>query len=165
MAASYRLIVFSVLGLAAFCSCSTALTAQGSNVRVAKSAHANCTELGIVYGSGGGGGYTSAEGKMESAQNELRNKTARMGGNLVVLDAAGGDATSMSMSGRAFDCGKEGPVEVAVVDDQTQMRHTESQSAQPNAEDRLRKLQELLEKGLITQEEHDKRKAEILDSI
>jgi hypothetical protein len=151
-------------------SCTTALTPAGSEVRVAKAAHGNCEELDIVYGSGSGGGYTSTEAKMSSAQNELRNKTAELGGNLVVLDAAGGDINGLTISGRAFRCGDEPPTPVRVVEDDTKARTREDSGeakADPeaSAEERLQKLENLREKGLITDEEYDERRTKILDSL
>jgi hypothetical protein len=72
-----------------------------------ESAHdppAACTDLGTVFGSGGGGAYTTAEQKLRGAQNELRNKTAKAGGNYVTMDVVGGDIAGLSISGRAFRC-------------------------------------------------------------
>jgi hypothetical protein len=137
--------------------CGTDLTAAGRRVRVGKAPpHPKCEELGIVHGSGGGGMYTTSEDKMEGAQNELRNQAAEKGGNFVVMDVAGSDMSGMTISGRAFSC-----------------RHLEEQPAPaapqpakaPSAEERLRKLRDLMDKGLITQDEYERRKKEILESL
>src|SRR5262249_18667952 len=128
----------------------------GAMVRVGKAApNPDCRELGIVYGSGGGGAYTSSQQKMESAQNELRNQAAAKGGNFVVMDIAGSDIGGVAISGRAISC-----------------RHLDEAppsapgaAPAPSAEERLIKLKQLLDKGLITPEEHDKRKQEILKSL
>ncbi len=153
----------AVASLILLSGCGTKLSAGGRDVRVAKSAHSNCEELDVVYGSGGGGGYTSSEQKMESAQNELRNKTAKLGGNLVVMDAAGGDAAGFTLSGRAFKCGDEEPTPVRVVDASSEPDAPREEG--PSHEERLTKLKKLLDDGHITQEEYDSKRQAILDSI
>jgi hypothetical protein len=101
---------------------------------------------------------------MQSAQNELRNETARKGGNFVVMDAAGGDIGGVTITGRAYRCGApppQKPVPVTVEDD-PRMTVAEPEKT---AEERLEELKSLLDKGLITQEEYDQRRQEILQSI
>jgi hypothetical protein len=157
-----------VLGVV-LCGCSTALSPAGQRVRVGKATpHANCKELGIIYGSGSGGGYTSSESKMRSAQNELRNKTADMGGNFVVMDAAGGDVAGLTLTGRAFRCGAE-PVPTVAANDAKSEEPTAGAPPKDEPaltpEQRLARLKDLLDKGLITQAEHDQRRQEILQSL
>jgi hypothetical protein len=140
----------------------TELTEGGQRVRIGKSDPVDgCVEIGTVYGSGEGAGYTSSEEKMTSAQNELRNRAAAQGANYVVMDAIGGDVHGMTISGRAFRCDRL-PLNVAPSDSVAAGAGTPA-STDPEA--RLRKLKELLEKGLITQEDYDKRRAEILQSL
>jgi hypothetical protein len=135
--------------------------------------HENCRQLGFVYGSGSGGAYTSIESKIESAKNELRNKTSEMGGNFVVIDRDDSDETGVSIAGRALRCGeppKEKPVPVTVTNQPSAQQPANPATAKETApqkspEERITELQNLLEKGLITQEEFDQRRKEILDSI
>ena len=120
-----------------------------------------CRELGIVMGSGGGGAYTGSKDKLESAMNELRNSTAEKGGDFVVMDSSAGDINGITMSGRAFDCShapRRQPVAVQVVGSAAP-----APSASP--EDRLRRLDDLRDKGLITPEEYAKRRQEILHDL
>jgi len=141
-------------------ACLAELNDAGSKVQVGKGdPKGRCRELGTVYGSGNGGGYTTSEDKMRSARNDIRNKAAALGANYVEMDALGGDVYGMTLSGRAFAC-DTGPSTAA-----------EPVAAPPppahvaTPEERLAKLKELLDKGLITQDEYDKRRAEILQSI
>jgi hypothetical protein len=138
------------------------LTEAGRQVRVGKADPADgCSEIGTVYGSGSGFG-TSSEETMTSAQNELRNRAAAQGANYVVMDVLGSDRHGMSISGRAFRCDRL-PSNMAPAGSAT----TATGGAAPagDAEARLRKLKDLLEKGLITQEDYDRRRAEIVQSL
>lgn len=178
-----QIIVFIGIGLFVL-GCGTSLSTAGQNVRVGKAPpHANCRELGIVYGSGGGGAYTSTEGKVESAHNELRNKAAEKGGNFVVLDTSSADINGVTISGRAFSCGnppRVKPIPVTIKNPQIETQHQEpppqvkeaegqpQESTPPTEktpEERLKQLQDLRDKELITQEEYEKRREEILQSI
>jgi hypothetical protein len=144
-------------------ACLTDLTGAGQQVRIGKNDPASdCTELGTVYGSGAGAGYTSSEDKMTSAQNELRNKAAEEGANYVAMDAIGSDIHGMTISGRAFRCDRL-PSNMSPQDSASSAGPPSAPSADPEA--RLRKLKDLLEKGLITQEDYDRRRAEILQSL
>lgn len=136
--------------------CAAELTQAGSMVRLGREPPApHCRELGLVYGSAGGGGYTSNEYKMEGAQNELRNKAAGMGGDYVVMDLTGTGSGSFTVSGRAFAC-RGRPQSPAMAP---------AEAPPPSAEERILKLRDLLNKGLITKEEFDRRRQEILNSL
>lgn len=162
--------------------CGGELTAAGAAVQIEKGVpHGfRCRELGIVYGSGGGGIYTSAETKLQDAQNELRNKTAELGGNYVIMDVSAGDLRSITITGRALSCNEESDVPP----DAVPATATAAPSAQPVAapappaapsgppaapsqtpEQRIRSLDDLHQKGLITDTEYQQRRKEILDSI
>lgn len=163
--------------------CGAELTAAGAAVRVEKGVPQGfrCKELGIVYGSGGGGAYTSAESKLQDAQKELRNKTAELGGNYVIMDASAGDLTSISMSGRALSCEAEAEEEAEAPPGAVPVKAAApEQAAQPVAatapaapapapaqtpEQRIRTLDDLHQKGLVTDAEYQQRRKEILDSI
>jgi hypothetical protein len=128
---------------ASLIACFSDLSAEGSAVKIGKlDPESGCAELGTVYGSGGGGPYTSSEDKMRSAQNELRNHTAELGGNYVAMDVAGGDARSMTLTGRAFRCNAM-PTTVA----QAAPPPPAAAPAVPTPEERLAKLKNLLDKG------------------
>jgi len=184
------------------------LSAAGSQVKLTKAEPGpGCEVLGDVYGSGGGGGYTSAESKLRSAQNDIRNRAAQLGANYVVVDISAGDWASTTVSGRALWCEDvseevDGPLDAspASLDPIAQpapraaaapalslvpgaeppdaAAHTSSAPAPgagaqpagpagpaPSPEQRLRTLKALLDQGLVTQEEHDQRRKEILDSL
>jgi hypothetical protein len=164
--------------------CLAQLNAAGAGVKLSKAEPVTgCRELGIVHGSGGGAAYTSSEDKMQSAQNDIRNRAATMGGNYVVMDVMGGDISGLTLSGRAFQCppeplGATGPMVAAAPapDAQAQVLAPHPQAAQAlrearpapqptSAEERLVRLKELLDKGLITQPEYDGRRKEILQSL
>jgi Domain of unknown function (DUF4156)/Short C-terminal domain len=141
--------------------CATELTDAGQQVRFGKADPAGgCTELGPVFGSGLGGAYTNPEDKLSSAQNDLRNRAAALGANYVVMDAVGSDLHGMSISGRAFRC-ETLPSNLSP--SASAATPTSAPAGDPEA--RLRKLKELLDKGLITQDDYDKRRAEILQSL
>jgi hypothetical protein len=142
----------------AFAGCTpTELTGAGEQVRIGKSDPVDaCIEVGTINGSGEGG---SGEDRMTSAQNELRNRAAVQGANYVVMDAVESELHGLTISGRAFRCDRL----------PSNLAPSESAPAASGAardpEARLRKLKELLDKGLITQEDYDKRRAEILQSL
>jgi hypothetical protein len=140
-------LVFPVL----LAGCYSDLSAQGNAVRIGKLEPQGCRELGTVYGSGGGGPYTSGETKLESAQNELRNHTAEKGGNYVVMDVASSDPRSVTLTGRAFQCADR-PM---VADRSSEPAPPQAAPAPPpvkaaTPEERLAKLKDLLDKKLIT---------------
>jgi Domain of unknown function (DUF4156)/Short C-terminal domain len=135
-----------------------------------------CRELGLVYGSGWGSDWASGEARIESAQNELRNKTAKLGGNFVTMDVVTG-GPSVSISGRAMLCAKSAPMTAAATSsasaDEATSHPTRGLTAAPQAamsavqppEQRIRGLNELHDKGLITDAEYQQRRQEIIDSL
>jgi hypothetical protein len=72
------------------------------------------------------------------------------------MDAIGSDVRGMTISGRAFRCDR-------LPSNMAPQTGTAAPASDP--ETRLRKLKELLDKGLITQEDYDRRRAEILQSL
>lgn len=184
--------VFS-LGLLSMGGCLAQLNAAGAGVKLSKAEPVvGCRELGLVHGSGGGAAYTSSEDKMQSAQNDIRNRAAAMGGNYVVMDVMGGDISGLTLSGRAFQCPAEQlgapgvpSTMVAAAPVQGAQAGQPAPGAQPaqagqaivqdrqdrpagqpaSAEERLVRLKELLDKGLITQPEYDGRRKEILQTL
>jgi len=148
-------------------ACGTDLTTGGAGVRIGKGApdDAMCQELGIVYGSGGGGGYTSGEDKLHSAQNELRNKAAEMGGNFVIMDVSSADISSVTLSGRALRCTARPPGAVPVARADVARPPAPASAAAQTPEQRIRALDDLHQKGLISDDEYQQRRKEILQSL
>jgi hypothetical protein len=157
--------------------CLSGVTEQGERVRIGKlDPTSGCKELGVVYGSGGGGGYTSTEAKTRSAQNELRNKTAELGGNYVAMDVATSGVNSLTLSGRAFLCEDGRPDNVAAAPAPAPLPPSPAAAASADPAspttptivspaERLAKLKELLDKGVITQAEYDQRRKEIVHTL
>lgn len=155
----------------AFAGCSSelhALSPAGSAVRVGKLDPPDgnvCAELGLVYGGGQGDAQVSPDAKMRSAQNELRNNAAARGGNYVTMDAASG-SSQIALAGRAFKCIK--PVGMLALGPGVVLPTATAAcpaAAAVTPETRLRMLKDLLDKGLVTKDEYDRRRAEILQSI
>lgn len=167
-------------------------SAIAESVRITKEVPEGCRELGEVYGSGGGGGYTSADHKLSVARNEIREQTAAMGGNWVVMDAINADRNRTSIVARAFNCSarrsvppgganampatREPSPEADAAPTTTDAASTPAndttappaaQDGQParSAEERLTELKNLRDKGLITAEDYETRKAAILDEM
>lgn len=172
------------LGVLAMGGCLAQLNAAGAGVKLSKAEPiVGCRELGLVHGSGGGAAYTSSEDKMQSAQNDIRNRAAAMGGNYVVMDVMGGDISGLTLSGRAFQCPPEQLGATGTMVAAAPVPAPGAQAIAPNpqaaqalgearpapaptsAEERLVRLKELLDKGLITQPEYDGRRKEILQSL
>ena len=96
--------------------CATAsLSVGGQRVEVRpQMSQEGCENLGPVFGKGGGfwgGAFISDERLMEYAVNDLRNKTATKGGNVVVYathQMAGATqdhgTTTATLSGVAYRC-------------------------------------------------------------
>lgn len=96
--------------------CATAaLTIAGERVEIRQQMNQdNCENLGPVFGKGGGsfgGSFISDEKLMEYATNDLRNKAAAKGANVVVYSThqmAGATheqgTTTATMSGIAYRC-------------------------------------------------------------
>lgn len=92
----------------------TSVTPQGAQVELVTQRPANCRMLGEVVGSQGNvfsGDFTTNENLMLGARNDLRNKAAAMGANVVQIQdtlnsthpySAG--AVKTTMVGVAFAC-------------------------------------------------------------
>ncbi|HEX5661633.1 MAG TPA: DUF4156 domain-containing protein [Polyangiales bacterium] len=150
---------------AAGCSGAGSLTEAGERVRMGgQPPHANCRDLGPVYGSGGGGMWTGSESKLQGAQNRLREAAAEKGANYVALNVANSDLNSTSISGTALLCAepssearparRAAPAASSGGDDET-----------ASVEQRLTRLESLRKKGLISKAEYDQRRKEILQSL
>jgi hypothetical protein len=108
------LLVGAVLLCGVVTGCATAkLTAGGAEVAPTPDAvPPECKNLGLVTGKGGGtfgGGMVSNEDLIEYAMNDLRNKTAELGGTHVRHDPpqmgqGDGTTTTVTMTGTAYNC-------------------------------------------------------------
>lgn len=98
--------------------CSTAsLTAEGAKVAPTRDPlPESCKNVGLVTGKGGGtfgGSLVSNEDLIEYAMNDLRNKTAELGGTHVrhdppQLGSGDGDTTTVTITGTAYRCPPSG---------------------------------------------------------
>jgi len=123
--------------------------------------HRGCRELGMIWGTGRGWGQNSEE-KMQGAYEELMSSTRSVGGDYALIDAVGGDARGITISGHAYDCSASPPKE-----DDAPVVVVPASDAKPAAsvEERLRRLEELKAKGLITPEEYATRRRVIVDGL
>jgi hypothetical protein len=169
----------------------TALKPGADAVRVGKAAPEDleCKELGIVYGSGKGG-FTDTEDHLHSAQNQLRNKTAELGGNFVIMDIGASGQDMTTLSGRALWCTQRSKTDraaalsagatsapaQAVASTSTEPAPSSptqpaasapaaSNGAPANPEQRFRTIDELRAKGLISEDEYQQRRKAILQSL
>lgn len=115
--------------------------------------HQNCQLLGNIMGTGGGGGFTTTDMKMNDAQDELRQKTHALSGNYVLTDNTASDAFGISITGRAYRC------------DAAPAASAPSENSEKSAEERLKKLDELHESKLITDQEYQERRQEIINTL
>jgi len=109
-----RIQLALILTLAALGGCSTAsLTAAGSKVAPTRDPLPDtCQNVGLVTGKGGGsfgGGMVSNEDLIEYAMNDIRNKTAELGGTHVRTDppqlgSGDGTTTTVTITGTAYKC-------------------------------------------------------------
>jgi hypothetical protein len=77
------------------------LTPEGEKVQITKGEPTGCNSLGDVYGTGNAG---VASWNMEYARNELRNETAKKGGNVVSLDSGTNTNGRVDLVGQAYKC-------------------------------------------------------------
>jgi hypothetical protein len=147
------------------------LSESARSVRIGKEIpHPGCRELGMITGSGGGGGYTSAERKMNKAQDQLRQKTDRLGGDYAAMDIVAMGGGRITISGRAFDCSEHRPIPVEVMssggDAAAPSPAAQANGASGNSpEERLQRLERLKADGIITDEEYTQKRREIIDAM
>lgn len=99
-------------------ACKTSdLTEGGAKVAASRNPPPpGCKSLGYITGKGGGtfgGGFVSNEDLIEYAMNDLRNKAAELGANLVQHDPptmgqGDGTTTSVTITGTAYACPSAG---------------------------------------------------------
>jgi hypothetical protein len=113
------IILIGALLIIAGCA-ATELTTEGQRVRITNTEPGvDCEFLGVVTGSQGSaltGGLTSNENMETGALNDLRNKAAELGGNLILIltqragqttgkDGAG-TQTNVTMTANVYRCPK-----------------------------------------------------------
>lgn len=113
------IVLICVLLMLAGCS-ATELTSKGNLVRITSTEPGNdCEYLGVVTGSQGDmitGAYTSNENLETGALNDLRNKAAEMGGNVIFIvsqragqttdEGGAGRQTNVTMTANVYRCQK-----------------------------------------------------------
>ena len=133
-------------------SCTTRLSKPAENVKLANDEMvAGCDLLGVVSGSSGWGNLAASAGQV-NARNEAQERAARLGAtHLVWIAVAGG--YSPSASAYAYDCKNRSEFSAAP---------NPTTRARSDLESRLTAIKDAFEKGLITQEEYDETRAQIL---
>ncbi len=159
----------AALVLLAGCVTTGVLTAAGQAVRLSRIEPTECQPLGVVGGVSDEFSPYDIESRMTSAQNDMRNRAGYKGANYAVMDTAQSSYGQYYLTGRAFHCDAmpgEGRGATASVQPSPSSPPPPPPEPPPaTAEQRLAKLKSLLEKGLITQEDYERRKAEILQSL
>jgi Domain of unknown function (DUF4156) len=96
-------LVFVVI----FCSgCATTLSNKGALVRVTNQSEEvqNCKHLGQITSSSSWGGFAATGVGFESAMNELKNKAAAMGANVLLTQLISNTMGGTRMIGDAYYC-------------------------------------------------------------
>jgi hypothetical protein len=153
---------FAGCQLLALAGCVPALTPAGRDVHVRTTRPFGCTEIGTLHGTGDGGDHPASGDATDSSHSDLRNKGAEMGANYVWID--GSDLMGSTIYARAFRC-DAAPTEAPNLSATPAAASAGAPSPSTDAEERLRKLKELFDKGLITKDEYDQRRAAIVSSL
>jgi Domain of unknown function (DUF4156)/Short C-terminal domain len=154
-----RLTYFAAGCLAlSLAACPPPLTPAGQQVRLRTTRPFGCTELGTLRGPGDSIDHSASEDATSSSHSDLRNDAAEMGANYVSLE--GPDVLGASVVAHAFRC-EAPPTEAPNLN----AAPAPASPRAPDLEERLKKLQDLFDKGLITREEYDQRRAVILQSL
>jgi len=99
-------ILFIVFASIFVFSCATTLTNKGAFVRVTNQSEEvkNCKYLGQVTSSSSWGGFAATGIGFESAMNELKNKAAEMGANVLLTQVISNTMGGTRMIGDAYYC-------------------------------------------------------------
>jgi multidrug resistance efflux pump len=108
--------------------------------------------------------WTTSEGKLQGAQNRLREAAAEKGANYVAMNLANSDLNSTSISGTALLC-EDPSNEAAPAQPAAPAANSSGGDEATNVEQRLTRLESLRKKGLISKAEYDQRRKEILQSL
>ena len=146
----WRLLTI-LMGVCVCASCTTRLTKEASQVLIADDRMVDhCKLLGLVSGSSGWGNLAASAGQI-NARNEAQERAARMGATHIVWIAVEG-GYSPSASARAYDCD---------VPDRLSLPSEDL----TDVEKKLQALKRAFDGGLITQDEYDKKRRELLDEL
>ena len=99
-------VLCSFLFTAALSGCATTLSNKGALVRVTSQSEAVkvCKYLGQVSSSSSWGGFAATGVGFESAMNELKNKAADMGANVLLTQVISNTMGGTKMIGDAYYC-------------------------------------------------------------
>lgn len=150
-------------------ACAPALTPAEQQVHLQTSSPFGCTEVGVFH-SPGDSVHHSPDDLTDTSHSGMRNDAAELGANYVAL--AGRDRLGSTVTGHAFRCDvapTQAPnLTAAPAPSASSPAASPADSApgsSPGPEVRLRKLKDLLDKGLITPEEYDRQRTVILQSF
>ena len=100
-------VILSLIFASTFVSgCATTLSNKGAFVRVTNQSEEvqNCKYLGQVSASSSWGGFAATGIGFESAMNELKNKAAEMGANVLLTQVISNTMGGTRMIGDAYYC-------------------------------------------------------------
>ena len=123
--------------------------------------HGGCRDLGMISGTGRSW-WPSTEERMQDAYAQLMASTRSLGGDYALIDAVVGGAHDLTISGHAYDCAQQASAEVEAP---TVVVPASEGKPAASVEERLRRLEELKAKGLITPEEYATRRRVIVDGL
>jgi hypothetical protein len=135
--------------------CGPALTPAGQQVHVVAVRPFGCTELGTLRGPGDSVDHSAPEDPSHGWHEAMRNDAAEKGANYVWI--VGSDTLGTTAEARAFHCDAAPTLPPKL--------GAKTPDAEPTAEERLKKLKDLFDKGVITKEEYDEKRAAILRSL
>lgn len=100
------ILCFLLFTTIALSSCATALSNKGAIVRVTSQSEQvkTCKYLGQVSSSSSWGGFAATGIGFESAMNELKNKAADMGANILLTQVISNTMGGTRMVGDAYYC-------------------------------------------------------------
>ena len=100
------ILLFLVLTIIFSSGCATMLSNKGSLVRVTNHSEdvKNCKFLGQITSSSSWGGFAATGLGLDSAMNELKNKAAEMGANVLLTQLISNTMGGTRMIGDAYYC-------------------------------------------------------------
>ena len=101
--ATLLFLIFAVISVS---GCATTLSNKGALVRITNQLEEvkNCKYLGQVTSSSSWGGFAATGVAFESAMNELKNKAAEMGANVLLTQVISNTMGGTRMIGDAYFC-------------------------------------------------------------
>ena len=96
------LSVATLLWTTAAIGCGSSLSAASAKVQIVTEAPTGCQALGAVSAKASGGRLD--EENAEAARKELRDQTADLGGNVVVVEKEEDRGVVVRLSGQAYQC-------------------------------------------------------------